>query len=211
MWQNSGSRRTLRYRFYNATLALIVVNVLVFLLTYLSRRLVIYLALTPTLVLHASAWWQLLTYMFVHGGLWHLLFNMLALFLFGLPLERNLGSNEFLLYYFVSGLGAGVATLVINWYSGLGAIPVVGASGAIYALLLAYATLFPDARLWIFGLFPLRAPVAVLLFAGLALFSELTGTQSGVAHLTHLAGLVFGYLYFLLRLKINPLRVFFRR
>jgi membrane associated rhomboid family serine protease len=190
---------------------LIVVNVVIFLLTYLSRRLLGYLALTPELVLHYNAWWQLLTYMFVHGGVFHLLFNMLALFLFGVPLERNLGSNEFLLYYFVTGRGAGLATLVVNFYSGLALIPVVGASGAIYALLLAYATLYPDARLWIFGLFPLRAPVAVLVFTGLALFSELTGTRSGVAHLTHLAGLVFGYLYFLLRLRINPLRVFFRR
>jgi membrane associated rhomboid family serine protease len=211
MRQGFEPRRPLRYRYYNATIVLIVLNVAIFLLTYLVRRLLGYLALTPELVLRYNAWWQLLTYMFVHGGVWHLLFNMLALFLFGVPLERNLGSNEFLLYYFVTGLGAGLATLVVNQYSGMGLIPVVGASGAIYALLLAYATLYPDARLWIFGLFPLRAPVAVLVFAGLALFSELTGTRSGVAHLTHLAGLVFGYLYFLLRLRINPLRVFFRR
>jgi len=209
--QGTGLRRPFRYRYYNATIALIAVNVAVFLLTYVSRRLIGYLALTPALVLSANSWWQLLTYMFVHGGLWHLLFNMLALFLFGVPLERSLGSTEFLLYYFVTGLGAGLATLAVNYYSGLALIPVVGASGAIYALLLAYATLYPDARLWIFGLFPLRAPVAVLLFAGLALFSELTGTRSGVAHLTHLAGLVFGYLYFRVRMGINPLRVFFRR
>ena len=90
-------------------------------------------------------------------------------------------------------------------------IPVLGASGAIYGLLLAYATLFPDSRLYIFGFFPLRAPVAVLLFAGLALFSQLTNARSGVAHLTHLAGFVFGYFYFLARMGINPIKVFFRR
>jgi membrane associated rhomboid family serine protease len=211
MSQGSGLRRPLRYRFYNATIALIVLNVVIFLLTYISRRLIGYLALTPELVVRYNAWWQLLTYMFVHGGIWHLLFNMLALFLFGLPLERNLGSNEFLLYYFVTGLGAGLATLVVNYYSGLAMIPVVGASGAIYALLLAYATLFPDARIFIFGLLPLRAPVAVLLFAGLELFFQFSGAMGGVAHLAHLAGLLFGYLYFLVRLRINPLRVFFRR
>jgi len=149
--------------------------------------------------------------MFVHGGTWHILFNMLALFIFGTPLERRLGSSEFLLYYFITGIGAGLATLVVNWYTGLAVIPVVGASGAIYGLLLAYATLYPDARLFIFGILPLRAPIAVLLFAGLALFSQLTGTRNGVAHLTHLAGLVFGYLYFLIRMGINPLKVFFRR
>ena len=204
-------RRPLRYRYYNATLVLIVLNVLVFLLTYLFRRVLLYLALTPVRVVQYNAWWQLLTYMFVHGGTWHLLFNMLALYLFGTPLERRLGSSEFLLFYFVTGIGAGLATLAVNWYTGLSQIPVVGASGAIYGLLLAYATLYPDARLYIFGFFPLRAPVAVLIFAGLALFSELTNTRSGVAHLTHLAGLAFGYLYFLLRLGVNPLKVFFRR
>jgi membrane associated rhomboid family serine protease len=211
MKQGSGIRRPLRYRFYNATIGLIVANVLVFLLTIVSRRVIGYLALTPGLVVQYNAWWQIFTYMFVHAGVWHLLFNMLALFLFGLPLERNLGSSEFLLYYFVAGLGAGLTTLVVNYYSGLGSIPVVGASGAIYALLLAYATLFPDARIFIFGLIPLRAPVAVLLFAGLELFFQFSGTMGGVAHLAHLAGLLFGYLYFLVRFGVNPLRVFFRR
>ena len=90
-------------------------------------------------------------------------------------------------------------------------VPVVGASGAIYGLLLAYATMFPDSRIYIFGILPLKAPVAVLLFAGLALFFAITSTRSGVAHLTHLAGLGFGYFYFLLRLGINPIKIFFRR
>jgi len=182
-----------------------------FLVTFLFPRTTIYLALTPYLVVRERAIWQVVTYMFIHGGTWHILFNMLALFIFGTPLERKLGSSEFLLYYFITGVGAGLATLVINWYTGLAIIPVVGASGAIYGLLLAYATLYPDARLFIFGILPLRAPIAVLLFAGLALFSQLTGTRNGVAHLTHLAGFVFGYLYFLIRMGINPIKVFFRR
>jgi len=204
-------RRPLAYRFYNATIALIVVNVVIFLLNIVVPRSFGYLALVPYLVVRQGTIWQVVTYMFVHGGTWHILFNMLALFLFGSPLERRLGSSEFLLYYFVSGVGAGLATLAVNWYTGLAAVPVVGASGAIYGLLLAYATLYPEARLFIFGLFPLRAPIAVLLFAGIALLSTFTATRSGVAHLTHLAGLVFGYLYFTVRMGINPLRVFFRR
>jgi membrane associated rhomboid family serine protease len=204
-------RRPLRYRFYNATIALIVINVVIFLLNLVVPRSLGYLALIPYLVIRQSALWQVVTYMFVHGGIWHILFNMLALFLFGTPLERRLGSSEFLLYYFVAGVGAGLATLAVNWYTGLAAVPVVGASGAIYGLLLAYATLYPDARLFIFGLFPLRAPIAVLLFAGIELVSTFTATRSGVAHLTHLAGLLFGYLYFVIRMRINPLRVFFRR
>jgi membrane associated rhomboid family serine protease len=204
-------RRPLRYSYYNATIALIVINVAVFLLSFLFRGIFRYLALVPYLVVRAGAIWQVVTYMFVHAGTFHILFNMLALFLFGVPLERRLGSSEFLLYYFICGVGAGLATVAINWYTGLAGIPVVGASGAIYGLLLAYATLYPDARIFIFGLFPLRAPVAVLLFAGIELFFSFTGAQAGVAHLTHLAGLVFGYLYFLLRMQINPVRVFFRR
>ena len=204
-------KRPLTYRYYNATLTLIIINVGLFLINILFPRTTAYLALTPYLVVRERAVWQVLTYRFVHGGTWHILFNMLALFIFGTPLERRLGSSEFLLYYFITGVGAGLATLVVNWYTGLAVVPVVGASGAIYGLLLAYATLYPDTRLFIFGILPLRAPIAVLLFAGLALFFQLTGARSGVAHLTHLAGLVFGYLYFLIRMGINPIKVFFRR
>ncbi len=204
-------KRPLTYRYYNATLTLIILNVGLFLINILFPRTTAYLALTPYLVVREKAVWQLVTYMFVHGGTWHILFNMLALFIFGTPLERRLGSSEFLLYYFITGVGAGLATLVVNWYTGLAVVPVVGASGAIYGLLLAYATLYPDTRLFIFGILPLRAPIAVLLFAGLALFFQLTGARNGVAHLTHLAGLVFGYLYFLIRMGINPIKVFFRR
>jgi membrane associated rhomboid family serine protease len=204
-------KRPLSYSFYNATLTLIIINVGVYLLSLLFPRTIAYLALTPYLVVRQRAIWQVATYMFVHGGTWHILFNMLALFIFGVPLERRLGSSEFLLYYFLTGIGAGIATLAVNWYIGLAMVPVVGASGAIYGLLLAYATLYPDARLFIFGILPLRAPTAVLLFAGLELFSQLTGTRNGVAHLTHLAGLLFGYLYFVIRMGINPIKVFLRR
>jgi membrane associated rhomboid family serine protease len=204
-------KRPLAYRFYNATLTLIIINVGIYLINLLVPRTLPYLALTPYLVVRQRAIWQVVTYMFVHGGTWHILFNMLALFIFGTPLERRLGSSEFLLYYFLTGIGAGLATLAVNWYTGLAMVPVVGASGAIYGLLLAYATLYPDARLFIFGILPLRATTAVLLFAGLELFSQLTGTRNGVAHLTHLAGLLFGYLYFVIRMGINPIKVFFRR
>ncbi|MBA7611286.1 Rhomboid protease AarA [subsurface metagenome] len=204
-------RRQLPYRFYNVTLTLIILNVALFLINMLfPLRSLYYLALIPSRVIESKAYWQVVTYMFVHGGTFHILFNMLALFIFGTQLERKLGSTEFLIYYLVTGVGAGLFTLVFNWYSGLKHIPVVGASGAIYGLLLAYATLLPDSRLYIFGILPLKAPVAVLLFAGIAIFSQLTGTRGGVAHLAHLAGLGFGYLYFLIRLGINPIKVFFR-
>jgi len=211
MSQGPALRRPIRYRYYNATVILIVINVAIFLLTFVARGVMRYLALIPILVVQEHAWWQVVTYMFVHAGTWHLLFNMLALFMFGVPLERSLGSGEFLLYYFVTGVGAGLATLAVNWYTGMAYIPVVGASGAIFAVLLAYATLFPDARIVLFWILPMRAPMAVLVFAGIELFSLLTSTNAGVAHLTHLAGLLFGWLYLLWRLRMNPLRAFFRR
>ncbi len=204
-------RRPLRYRYYNATIGLIVANVVMFLAMFLFPRVLRYLALTPALVVQNQAWWQVVTYMFLHGGTWHLLFNMLALYMFGVPLERHLGSAEFLLFYFVTGIGAGLATLAVNWYSGLGYIPVVGASGAIFGLLLAFATYFPDTRILFMFILPMRAPVAVLVFAGIELFSMFTNTSSGVAHLTHLAGLAIAWLYLVVRLGTNPARVFFRR
>jgi membrane associated rhomboid family serine protease len=208
-------QRPLRYSFYNATIVLIAANLLVFILTWLSPRAAFALALIPAAVLQEGMWWQIVTYMFVHSGFQHIFFNMLALFLFGIQLERRLGSTEFLLYYFFTGIGAGLATLLINSAAGLGGVAVVGASGAIFGLLLAFASFFPDARIFIFGFFPIRAPTAVLLYAGIEIVMQFwnvrSGSRSGVAHLTHLAGLAFGFLYLLVRFRINPIRVFFRR
>ena len=205
-------RRPLRYSYYNATIILIVVNILVFLFSSVDRGgKLVYLYLIPNYVLQAGAWWQVVTYMFVHSGWWHLFFNMLALFMFGIQLERHMGSTEFLLYYFASGIGAGIVTVLFNSATGQGMIPVVGASGAIYGLLLAFAAFFPDARIFVFGILPIRAPIAVSGYAGIEIVSQLVNPRSGVAHLTHLSGFAVGYLYLLVRYGINPIAVFFRR
>ncbi len=204
-------RRPVRYNYVNVTLTLIIVNIAVFLLRYISPQTMGYLALTPILVIKRYFIWQLFTYMFVHWNLTHIFLNMLALFIFGVPLERRLGSNEFLIFYFTIGISAGIFTLIVNWYTGLALIPVIGASGAIYGLLLGYAILFPDSVLFIFGILPLKAPIAVLLFAGLEIFFQLTNIQQGVAHLTHLAGIAFAYFYFLIRYRINAFKVFFKK
>lgn len=204
-------RRPLSYRFYNATLTLIIINVAMYLFMMWVPRIFSYLALTPYLVVRERAIWQVVTYMFLHGGVWHIFINMLVLFIFGSRLEQRLGSSEFLLYYFVSGVGAGIATVVVNWYTGMAVIPVVGASGAIFAVMLAFATFFPDTTILVNFFIPLPARVAVLLFTGIEIFSLVFRSRSGVAHLTHLAGFLFGYLYLLIRLGINPARVFFRR
>jgi len=205
-------RRPIRYRYFNATIILIALNILIFLFGYVDRQGNLrYLYLYPTYVLQAGGWWQIVTYMFVHASWGHIFFNMLALFLFGIQLEQRMGSVEFLLYYFVCGIGAGLATVFINSATGQGMVPVVGASGAIYALLLAFAAFFPDARIFIFGILPIRAPVAVAAYAGIEIVSQFTNFQSGVAHLTHLAGLAFGYLYLVVRYGLNPIALFFRR
>ena len=205
-------RRQVRYRYFNATIILIVVNVIVFLLGFLDRQgLLHYLWLFPAYVLQDGGWWQVVTYMFVHGGWGHIFFNMLALFLFGIQLEQRMGSTDFLPYYFVCGVGAGIATLLINLATGQGAVDVMGASGAIFALLLAFAAFFPDARIFIFGILPIRAPIAVLAYAGIEIFLQFTNFQSGVAHLTHLAGLGFGWLFLEVRYGMNPITIFFHR
>jgi len=171
----------------------------------------IYLALTPAYVVQAGAWWQVVTYMFVHSGWAHIFFNMITLFLFGPPVEHRMGSADFLLFYFVCGIGAGVVTLLFNNATGMGMTPVVGASGAIFGILLAYAAFSPESRMYIFGLLPMRAPVAVGVFAAIEIVLQLTNLQSGVAHMAHLSGLVFSYFYLLVRFRLNAISVFFRR
>ncbi len=205
-------RRPIRYRYYNATIILIVLCVIVFLIGFIDRRgLLTYLYLIPAYVLQAGYWWMVVTYLFVHSGWAHIFFNMLALFIFGIQLERRMGSTEFLLFYFFAGIGAGISTVLINSATGQGMVPVVGASGAIYGLLLAYASFFPDARIYVFGILPIRAPLLVVIYAGIEIFSTFTGFQAGVAHLAHLAGLAFGYLYLVVRFGMNPVSIFLRR
>ncbi len=203
-------KRPLPYSFYNVTLILIAINVLVFFLNYVAERtVVVYLTMSPMLVVRNGFIWQFVTYMFVHGGITHILFNMLGLFFFGSVLERRLGSNEFLMFYLVSGVLAGVFSFILYWLSGSTRVFLLGASGAVYAVLLAYATYFPDSRIYIMGILPVRAPVLVLGFTAIALFSQVFSVSSGVAHLTHLAGFGVAFLYLVMRLSINPFRVFF--
>lgn len=135
--------------------------------------------------------WTLFTYMFLHGGFSHILFNMLALWMFGSMLERVLGSREFLKYYLLTGLGGGLCYALFNMGSG---VPTVGASGAIYGLLLAYAVLFPDNIIYIWFVIPIKARYFAIIF-GIIEFLASFNPGSGVAHLAHLGGMVMGYIY----------------
>lgn len=206
-------RRPLRYSFYNATIILLAANIIVFIMEYVFQgsRFIGMLPLVPAYMIQGGAWWELVTYMFVHANFWHIFFNMLTLFLFGVQLEQKMGSTEYLLYYFVCGIGAGLVSFLIFHFTGMDNISLEGASGAIFGLLLAFATFFPDARIFIFGIIPMRAPVAVLIFVGINIFNQFTNPGSGIAYLTHLAGAAFGYLYIVVRYGINPIKVFFHR
>ncbi len=192
------------------TLWLIGLNVAVFFLTYVSgsTRLMANLALSPS-GLRQGMVWQLVTYMFVHGNFQHILFNMLGLFFFGIQVERTMGSWEFLAFYFVTGVLSGLTAFVFYLLAGVNAY-LLGASGAVFAVLFAFAMYYPNARVFIMGLIPIRSLYLVILYAGIEIFSQVFGTSQGVAHLAHLGGLAFAFLYFLLRLKINPIDIFKR-
>jgi membrane associated rhomboid family serine protease len=189
--------------------ALIGANVAVFALTTFVPALVPLLGLFPALVLRQFRVWQLGTYMFVHGGLFHILFNMLALWMFGAELERIWGTRYFLKFYFVSGIGAGVLTVLFSLLPFAVAQQiqysvVIGASGAVYALLLGYALYFPDRPIYMYFLFPIPARIFVLIMGAIAFYSSLSGAGGGVANATHLGGLIVGYLY-LKGARTNPL------
>jgi membrane associated rhomboid family serine protease len=168
----------------------------------------LYLSLNPVTLIKGKFIWTVLTYMFVHGSGMHILFNMLGLLVFGPPLEQRIGSWEFLTYYLVTGLLTGLFSVFLAFLFGWTGMLLMGASGAIYALLLAFAVFYPRARIFIWGIIPVKAPILVLIFAGMALVQQLTGLNSNVAHFAHLAGLGFGYLYIVVRMGINPVRVF---
>jgi len=170
--------------------------------------LVFYLAMNPVLVTTRGWVWQFITYMFVHspGNITHILFNMLALFIFGRQVEQQMGSREFLLYYFVTGALAGVFSFFVYVFTGNVWVFLMGASGAMFAVQLAFATFFPSSVIYIWGILPVKAPVMVLGFSVLSVVFMATGAAGNVAHITHLAGFAFGWLYFVIRFGINPWR-----
>ena len=150
--------------------------------------------------------WTFVTYMFMHGNFSHIIFNMFGLYIFGVQVERQMGSREFLLFYFITGSLAGVFSFAVYYFTGNYVVALMGASGALFAVELAYAIFYPDSIIYIWGILPLRAPVMVLGFTALELVFSITRQSSGVAHLTHLAGFGFGWIYFLTRFGMNPWR-----
>lgn len=138
--------------------------------------------------------WQPVSYLFLHGNLAHLALNMLALWMFGTELEMIWGRKRFLKYYFITGAGAGLVTILFQIHS---TIPVIGASGAIYGILLAYGLRFPNREAFVFPLpVPIKMKYFVMIFGLIEFFSSIsTGMQDGIAHFTHLSGMLVGYIY----------------
>ncbi|MBI2818901.1 MAG: rhomboid family intramembrane serine protease [Acidobacteria bacterium] len=150
-----------------------------------------WLMLTPLAVIHGAVW-QLVTYLFLHGGFFHILFNMLALWMFGSDLERTWGTRRFLFYYFLTGIGAGLTVLLLNPTS---MVATLGASGAIYGILLAFGLLFPNRPIFIWFVFPIPAKYFVMIFGGMEFLSALSMPGDTISHVAHLGGLVVGFLY----------------
>jgi len=153
--------------------------------------------------------WQLFTYMFMHGGFAHLFFNMLALWMFGMELENTWGSRKFLVYYLLCGLGAGIANMLVAPLIGQLA-PTVGASGAVFGILVAFGMLFPDRPIYIYFLLPVRAKYFVAVYMAMELFYGVTGTSDGVAHFAHLGGAVVGFVYVLVDRGVIPIQSWIR-
>jgi membrane associated rhomboid family serine protease len=176
---------------------LLIVNVAVFFLQALFGEQIDYLfGLVPQLVWQNFYFWQLFTYQFLHGGLLHILFNMLGLWMFGCDLERRWGSQFFLKYYFVTVIGGGILNTLLTPHQ---TVPSIGASAGVYGILLAYGLIYPERTVYVPILFiifiPLKMKHLVVIYGAIELYSSIASSQSGVAHLAHLGGMLFGYLY----------------
>ena len=175
---------------------LIIVNVGVFVLMTLipplSDVMRTLFSLSAEGVVHNLFVWQLFTYMFLHGGIMHLLFNMLTLWFFGTQLERDWGTRQFLKYYFLCGIAAAVCVVIANLLTRDNA--TIGASGAIFGVLVAFGVLYPNQTVLMNFLFPIKAKYMVMIYAGIELLMTFT-PSNGISTIAHLGGMAFGYIY----------------
>ena len=190
--------------FTNAIKLLVSVNFGIFLLQSLSRSEMIFFqlfGLVPKLIWSEFMIWQPVTYLFFHGGIWHVLINMFVLWMFGSELERLWGKQRFLKYYFITGIGSGVMTSLFNLSS---STPVVGASGAVFGVLMAYGITYPNRTIYLYGIIPIRSMLFVIAVGLIAFVSSFDGT-SRISHITHLSGMVIGYIILKRRWHFNDI------
>ena len=179
--------------FTNAIKVLISVNFVIFILQTLSKSETLFFplfGLVPKLVWSENMVWQPVTYMFFHGGVWHVLINMFVLWMFGSELERFWGKTKFLRFYFITGVGSGLVTMLFDIQS---TTPIVGASGAVYGVLLAYGLTYPNRTVYLYGIIPIKS-IWFVLGIGFIAFMSSFDNMSQVSHMTHLSGMIIGYL-----------------
>ena len=199
-WDQSSLRPSL---FTDAIKLIISINFLIFILQYFSgieEKLFTIFGIVPSKTFGELMLWQPFTYLFFHGGIWHVLINMFVLWMFGSELEKYWGKREFLRFFFVTGVGSGLVTVLFSLSS---STPVVGASGAIYGVLLAYGLMFPNRLVYLYVLIPIKVKYRVILIGTIAFFSSLNPGYSNISHLTHLSGMIIGFVYLHSNLSSN--------
>jgi membrane associated rhomboid family serine protease len=195
-----------------AVKTIIITCVVVFLYQLMSQAITgrsqinLIFGLIPVLVWRKLFIWQLFTYAFLHGGIFHLLFNMFVLWMFGSELERHWGTRMFVKYALVTGIGAGISTVIVSPNLG---IPTIGASGLVYGILLGYALLFPNRLIYLYFLFPIKAKYFVLIFGAIELYASWSGSSDNIAHLAHLGGMLFGFVYLRYYSLLSDLRRYY--
>jgi hypothetical protein len=202
-------RKPFSYTYSNVATHIILINIIIYLLQKYFRQnginIEYWFALNPELFVEKKMFWQVFTYMFLHGNFLHIFFNMLAIFWFGVAIERKMGSKEFLLFYLLCGGLAGLAMCICYYFLGPN-ISVIGASGALYAVMFAFAVLYPDSNIYLYFLIPIPSAILIIGYFVLELLQIFRG--DGIAHLGHFFGLVFAWLYIRVRYRIKPLEVF---
>lgn len=163
---------------------------------------------TPYLSINDGALWQVVSAMFIHGSIAHIIFNMYGLYIFGKPLELRWGNANFLSFYLTTGILANIASAIFYILT-KNRITLIGASGAVYAVLLAFGSYYPNTRLLLFFFIPIKVKWAIALFTFISILFQLTNIANFIGHLTHLLGFLFGFLYLLIFFRINALQKMF--
>ncbi len=187
---DSGLPRAVKY--------LLIANAVVFALQVILPRVIPFglFALVPYLVNHHFMVWQFFTYMFLHGGIGHIGFNMFTLWMFGTELEWNWGTRDFLKFYFACGIGGGLLVWISSFFGYTSPMSqTIGASGAIFGLLVAYGLMWPDRLIFLFGILPMKAMHMVIIFMGINIFQALTDTGGTIAVFAHVGGGLTGFVY----------------
>ena len=193
-FQSNPGQMSYKPRFFtDAIKTLISINILIFLLQTISKSEQLFFnvfGLVPKMVWSELMLWQPFTYIFFHGDIWHVLINMFVLWMFGTELENVWGKKNFLMFYFITGIGSGLVTMIFGLYS---IIPIVGASGAVYGVLIAYGLTYPNRTVYLYGIIPIKSIWFVIGIGVIAFFSSFNNVTQ-ISHLTHLSGMVIGYI-----------------